>query len=252
MAKTKDRLTDTAENIRPYVERAVKDEQLRDNVRDAFGAAREVYNELIGPRGTVSLAVRVASDEDIQDTLRGAVDDLRKAANRLQGQKDHSDAERDAAARGHRARDSLQSRDGTRNAELAEGPHRRRRRGLHLPGQQLGRHEPDEPDDSDERRLALAAAAFARAVLRGRRREAAEQAPVALGRDGGHERARDRARSQTARGRDVGDLEQDRSRLRRGRRPRRPAAPSPRRPETRCPRTRRHASRYGYGATTPS
>ena len=90
MAKTKDRLTDTAENIRPYVERAVKDEQLRENVRDALGAAREVYNELMGPRGTVSLGARAPRDEDIQDTIRGAVDDLRKAANRLQGQKDHS------------------------------------------------------------------------------------------------------------------------------------------------------------------
>lgn len=90
MAKTKERLTDTADNIRPYVERAVKDEQIRQNVRDAFDAARDVYNELMGPRGTVSLAARVASDEDIQDNLRRAVDDLRKAATRLQGQKDHS------------------------------------------------------------------------------------------------------------------------------------------------------------------
>jgi hypothetical protein len=90
MAKTKERLSDTADNIRPYVERAVKDEEIRRNVRDAFDAAREVYNELMGPRGTVSLAARVANDEEIQDTIRGAVDDLRKAANRLQGQKDHS------------------------------------------------------------------------------------------------------------------------------------------------------------------
>jgi hypothetical protein len=90
MAKTKERLSDTADNIRPYVERAVKDEEIRKNVRDAFDAARDVYNELMGPRGTVSLAARVANDEDIQDNLRRAVDDLRKAANRMQGQKDHS------------------------------------------------------------------------------------------------------------------------------------------------------------------
>ena len=32
--------------MRPYVERAVKDEDVRDNVLAAFQAAREVYNEL--------------------------------------------------------------------------------------------------------------------------------------------------------------------------------------------------------------
>ena len=90
MAKTKDRLSDTADNIRPFVERAVKDDEIRKNVRDAFDAAREIYGELIGPRGMVPLAVRVAGDEDIQDNLRRAVEDLRKAANRLQGKQDHS------------------------------------------------------------------------------------------------------------------------------------------------------------------
>ena len=90
MAKTKDRFTDTADNLRPYVERAVKDEEIRKNVRDAFDAAREIYTELMGPRGMVPLAARVASDEDIQENLQRAVDDLRKAASRLQGKRDHS------------------------------------------------------------------------------------------------------------------------------------------------------------------
>lgn len=89
MAKTKERFSDTADNLRPYVERAVKDEEIRRNVRDAFDAARSVYNELMGGRGVVPLAARVASDEEIQDNLKRAVDDLRKAADRLQGKKDH-------------------------------------------------------------------------------------------------------------------------------------------------------------------
>lgn len=89
MAKTKDRLSDTADNIRPYVERAVKDEEIRRNVRDAFDAARDVYNELMGGRGVVPVAARVATDEDIQENLRRAIDDLRKAGERLQGKKDH-------------------------------------------------------------------------------------------------------------------------------------------------------------------
>jgi len=90
MARTKDRLSDTADNIRPYVERAVKDDEIRKNVRDAFDSAREIYTELMGPRGMVPLAARVATDEDLQDNLRRAVEDLRKAATRLQGKKDHS------------------------------------------------------------------------------------------------------------------------------------------------------------------
>jgi hypothetical protein len=89
MAKTKDRFSDAADNVRPYVERAVKDDELRKNVKDAFEAAREVYNELIGGRGVVPLATRVATDEDIQDNLRRAIDDLRKASDRMQGKEDH-------------------------------------------------------------------------------------------------------------------------------------------------------------------
>jgi hypothetical protein len=89
MAKTKDRFSDAAEGVRPYVERAVKDEELRRNVKDAFDAARDVYNELIGGRGIVPLATRVATDEDIQDNLRRAIDDLRKASDRIQGKEDH-------------------------------------------------------------------------------------------------------------------------------------------------------------------
>ena len=33
MAKTRDRLSDTAETIRPFVERAVKDQEIRNNVQ---------------------------------------------------------------------------------------------------------------------------------------------------------------------------------------------------------------------------
>jgi hypothetical protein len=90
MARTKERFTDTADNIRPYVERAVKDEEIRKNVRDAFDAARDVYNELMGGRGMVPLAARVATDDQIQENLSRAIEDLRKAADRLQGKKDHS------------------------------------------------------------------------------------------------------------------------------------------------------------------
>ena len=86
MAKTKDRIQD----VRPYVERAVRDEDVRDNVIAAFQLAREVYDELIGDRGVTTIASRVATDKDVQDKLKEAIDDLRTAADRVQGKKDHS------------------------------------------------------------------------------------------------------------------------------------------------------------------
>jgi gas vesicle protein len=89
MAKTKDKVLDRAGSARPYIERAIKDEELRDNVRNAFESAREVYNELIGGRGAIPVAARVATDKDIQERLKEAVDELREAADRVQGRREH-------------------------------------------------------------------------------------------------------------------------------------------------------------------
>jgi hypothetical protein len=89
MAKTKDKLLDKTGSARPYVERALTDEDLRANLRNAFDSAREVYMELVGRRGAIPLATRVATDKDIQDRLREAIDELREAADRVQGKKEH-------------------------------------------------------------------------------------------------------------------------------------------------------------------
>jgi hypothetical protein len=89
MAKTKDKVLDRAGGARPYIERALKDEELRDNVRSAFDSARGVYNELIGGRGAIPVATRVATDKEIQERLKDAIDELREAADRVQGKKDH-------------------------------------------------------------------------------------------------------------------------------------------------------------------
>jgi hypothetical protein len=89
MAKTKDKVSDTAGNVKPYVQRAVKDEELRENVKAAFQAARDVYDELIGNRGVTTIAARVATDKEIQERLRDAVDELREASDRIQGKKEH-------------------------------------------------------------------------------------------------------------------------------------------------------------------
>ena len=90
MAKARDKVLERTGSARPYIERAITDEDLRDNVRNAFDSAREVYNELMGGRGAIPLATRVATDKEIQDRLKDAVDELREAADRVQGKKDHS------------------------------------------------------------------------------------------------------------------------------------------------------------------
>jgi hypothetical protein len=89
MAKTKDKLLDRTGNARPYLERAFTDEELRQNVRNAFESAREVYNELMGGRGPVKVGTRVATDKEIQERLKEAVAELREAADRVQGKKEH-------------------------------------------------------------------------------------------------------------------------------------------------------------------
>ena len=89
--KTKDKLYDAAENIKPYVDRAMSDEKLRDDVMRAFKTARDLYQDLIGDKDQpVRLATRVATDDDVKDKVRDAIEDLRRASDRLQGKREHS------------------------------------------------------------------------------------------------------------------------------------------------------------------
>src|SRR2546423_12272401 len=85
MAKAKERVAD----VKPYVKRAIQDEELRDNLRSAFATARDVYDELIGGRGVRGVASKGASDKDIQDQLRSALADLRSAADPTHGKEEH-------------------------------------------------------------------------------------------------------------------------------------------------------------------
>jgi hypothetical protein len=89
MAKTKDKVSDAAGTVKPYVDRALHDEELRDSVRNAYESARTVYNELVGRRGVTGFATRIATDKDIQDELRSTIAELRRAADRMQGREQH-------------------------------------------------------------------------------------------------------------------------------------------------------------------
>jgi hypothetical protein len=80
-----------ADSIKPYVERAMSDEKLRGDVLRAFRTANNLYQDLMSNRDEpVRIAARVATDDDVRDKLRDAIDDLRSASERLQGRRDHS------------------------------------------------------------------------------------------------------------------------------------------------------------------
>jgi len=84
MSKTTEKVVTAAGTAKPYVDRALHDEELREHVKQAFAAARDIYDDVLAPRSVVGAAQRVASDQDIQDNLRIAVAELRQAATRLQ------------------------------------------------------------------------------------------------------------------------------------------------------------------------
>jgi hypothetical protein len=90
MAKLQDRAKDRAQDVRPYIERAFKDERVREDVKSAVATAREIYEQLMGGRQLTTAAARVATDKDIQQSLRMAIEDLRDAADRIQGKSSHS------------------------------------------------------------------------------------------------------------------------------------------------------------------
>ena len=91
MAKLQDRALDRASDVKPYIERALKDERVREDVKSAILTAREIYSQLMSGRNQLTTAAaRVATDEEIQESFRDAIEDLRSAADRIQGKTSHS------------------------------------------------------------------------------------------------------------------------------------------------------------------
>src|SRR5439155_848732 len=84
MVNTKDKVYGAAGNVKPYVERAMNDDKLRADVMSAFATAKDLYNELIGGRSAVTLATRVATDDESREKLTSSSDDVTNAADRLE------------------------------------------------------------------------------------------------------------------------------------------------------------------------
>src|SRR5262245_40925481 len=88
---SKARVYGAADSVKPYVERAMSDEKLRSDIFRAFRTANDLDRELMSDRNEpVRIATRVATDDDVRDRLREAIEDLRSASDRLKGKPDHS------------------------------------------------------------------------------------------------------------------------------------------------------------------
>jgi hypothetical protein len=80
MAKKRtDKLADNVEALRPYVERALKDESVRKNLREAVAAAQNIYGDLSKGNGVAKSASKLAGDKDVQ---------LSEASDRVKGKKE--------------------------------------------------------------------------------------------------------------------------------------------------------------------
>jgi len=84
MVKSTDKVRVAAGTARPYVERALTDEEFRESLRAAFLSAKQIYDELMPPRGVSGMASKVATDQEIRDSVKSALVELRNAAERLQ------------------------------------------------------------------------------------------------------------------------------------------------------------------------
>lgn len=82
-SKTADRAGDLYSTARenPYVQRLIEDEELRENLRDAFESAKGAYGRATGNgKGAVKA---VTSDKKVQKEMRKAAENLQEASERL-------------------------------------------------------------------------------------------------------------------------------------------------------------------------
>jgi hypothetical protein len=85
--QTADRAADIYSTARenPYVQRLIEDDDLRDNLRNAFESAREAFGRATGNgKGPVKA---VTSDRKVQKDLRDAAESLRDASEQLRAPK---------------------------------------------------------------------------------------------------------------------------------------------------------------------
>ena len=95
MAKTKTPALST-DALKPYVQRAMTDPELREDLLAAFVAARSLYGQMAKSSGVKGKAEKV-SEKDFQKQLQFLVADLSEASDKLKG----------TAKKGHRTRNRV-------------------------------------------------------------------------------------------------------------------------------------------------
>jgi hypothetical protein len=97
MAKTKTSSTLSTDALKPYVQRAMTDPELREDLLAAFVAARSIYGQMSKGRGIKGKAEKV-SEKDFQKQIQHLVGDLTEASEKLKGS---------AKKKGHKTRNRV-------------------------------------------------------------------------------------------------------------------------------------------------
>jgi len=97
MAKTKASSTLSADTLKPYVQRAMTDPELREDLLAAFVAARGIYGQMAKGRGLKEKADKI-SEKDFQKQLQSLVEDVSEASDKLKGK---------AKKKGHKTRNRV-------------------------------------------------------------------------------------------------------------------------------------------------
>ena len=97
MAKTKTSSTLSTDALKPYVQRAMTDPELREDLLAAFVAARSIYGQMSKQRGIKGKAEK-ASEKDFQKQIQHLVADLSEASDKLKGK---------PKKKGHRTRNRI-------------------------------------------------------------------------------------------------------------------------------------------------
>src|SRR4029078_8423362 len=81
MAKKAAKMTDTLELVKPYLERALKDEDFRKDLKDALAGARELYGTLAKQNsGRAPRALRAPRQAERRGQLREGARDRQEGA----------------------------------------------------------------------------------------------------------------------------------------------------------------------------
>lgn len=78
-SKAREKTQSAVESARPYVRRLIEDEELRDNLREAYDAGRNAYTRASGAKKPSALL----DDKKLQDDLRSASESLRAVSEAL-------------------------------------------------------------------------------------------------------------------------------------------------------------------------